>query len=66
MARIGSSSQSKKSSATTILNTLWKPVQKQDVDDVVADMFFEFAITFNVASNPYFINACKKIADFGK
>ena len=66
MVGIGSSSQPKKSSLETTLNTLWKLVQKQDVDDVVADMFFESTIPFNVARSPYFINACKKIADFGK
>ena len=66
MAATGSSSQPVKSSGTATLNTLQKPVQKQEVDDVVADMFFEFAILFNVARSPYFINACKMIADFRK
>ena len=32
----------------------------------MADLFYEFAIPFNVARSPYFINACAKIADFGK
>eukprot|EP00253_Pinus_taeda_P032068 PITA_32068 len=65
---VGSSSQSKisKSSGTATLNTLWKPMQKQEVDDVVGDMFFESTILFNVARNPYFINACKMMAGFGK
>ena len=45
---------------------MWKPVQKQEVDDALADMFFESAIPFNVLRSPYFINACKKISDFGK
>jgi hypothetical protein len=66
MAATGSSSQSMKPSGTATLNTLWKPVQKQEVDDVVADMFFESALPFNVARSPYFINACKMIANFGK
>ena len=45
MDEIGSSSQvmSIKSREPT-LNSLWKPVQKQEVDDVEADMFFESAI----------------------
>jgi hypothetical protein len=62
----GSSSHPTKSSGTATLNSLWKPVQKQEVDDVVADMFFESAIPFNVAKSPYFINACKMIANFEK
>jgi hypothetical protein len=61
-----SSSHPTKSSGTATLNSLWNPVQKQEVDDVVADMFFESAIPFNVAISPYFINACKMIANFGK
>eukprot|EP00253_Pinus_taeda_P014305 PITA_14305 len=65
---VGISSQSKigKSSGTTTLNSLSKPMQKQEVDDVVADMFFESAIPFNVARSPYFINVCKMMASFGK
>eukprot|EP00253_Pinus_taeda_P002536 PITA_02536 len=65
---VGSSSQSKisKSSGTATLNTLWKPMQKQEVDDAIGDMFFESAIPFNVARSPYFINACKMMAGFGK
>jgi hypothetical protein len=43
MHATGSSFQPIKSSGTTPLNSLWKPVQKQEVDDAVADMFFEFA-----------------------
>ena len=45
MDEIGSSSQvmSIKSRDTT-LNSPWKPVQNQEVDDVEADMFFESAI----------------------
>jgi hypothetical protein len=66
MAATGSSFHPVKSSGTTTLNTLWKPVHKQEVDDVVADMFFESALPFNVARSPYFINACKMIANFGK
>ena len=65
---VGSSSQSKisKSSGTATLNTFWKPMQKQEVDDAVGDMFFESAIPFNVARSPYFINTCKMMAGFGK
>ena len=55
-----------KPSGTATLNSLWKPVQKQEVDDAVADMFFESALPFNVARSPYYINACKMIANFGK
>eukprot|EP00253_Pinus_taeda_P004216 PITA_04216 len=64
---VGSSSQKiSQSSGTPTLNTLWKPMQKQEVDDAVGDMFFECAIPFNVARSPYFINACKMMAGFGK
>ena len=66
MANAGSSCQSTKSFGTATLNSLWKPVEKQNVDDALADMFYESAIPFNVARSPYFIHACKKIADFGK
>jgi hypothetical protein len=66
MAAIGSLSQPIKSSGAITLNSLWRPIQKQEVDDVVADMFFEYAISFNVSRSLYFINACKMIADFGK
>ena len=57
IAATGSLAQSIKSSGAATLNSLWKPVQKQEVDDAVADMFFEFALPFNVARSPYFINA---------
>ena len=64
----GSSSQVQptrlKESRTT--NSLWKPVQKQEVDDALADLFYESGIPFNVARSPYFMNACTKIAEFGK
>ena len=68
MVGIRSSSQPKsiKSSGTTTSNSLRKSKQKQEVDDVVADMFFESVIPFNVARSPYFLNACKMMADFGK
>ena len=66
MSTAGSSHQRVKTSGTPTVNTLWKPVQKQEVDDALADMFFESAIPFNVLRSPYFINACKKISDFGK
>ena len=48
------------------LNSLWKPVQKQEVDDALADLFYESGIPFNVARSPYFMNACAKISEFGK
>ncbi|GLJ16304.1 hypothetical protein SUGI_0274980 [Cryptomeria japonica] len=48
------------------LNNFWKPVEKQQVDDVVADLFYTSAIPFNVARNPHFRNTVKKIAEFGK
>ena len=48
------------------LNSLWKPVQKQEVDNALADLFYESGIPFNVARSPYFMNACTKIAEFGK
>ncbi|GLJ21846.1 hypothetical protein SUGI_0408530 [Cryptomeria japonica] len=39
------------------LNNFWKPVEKQQVDDAVADLFYTSAIPFNVARNPHFRNA---------
>ena len=63
---VGSSSQVLPTRDTRTLNSLWKPVQKQEVDDALADLFYESAIPFNVARSPYFINACAKIAEFGK
>ncbi|GLJ32576.1 hypothetical protein SUGI_0655250 [Cryptomeria japonica] len=48
------------------LNNFWKPVEKQQVDDIVADFFYTSAISFNVARNPHFRNAVQKIAEFGK
>ena len=56
MDEIGSSSQvmSIKSRETT-LNSLWKPVQKQEVDDVEADMFFESAIPLILCKFPNFM-----------
>ncbi|GLJ44493.1 hypothetical protein SUGI_0933960 [Cryptomeria japonica] len=48
------------------LNNFWKPVEKQQVDDVVADLFYTSAISFNVARNSHFRNAVQKIAEFGK
>ena len=63
---VGSSSQVLPTRETRTLNSLWNPVQKQEVDDALADLFYESATPFNVARSPYFINACAKIADFGK
>ncbi|GLJ36259.1 hypothetical protein SUGI_0727940 [Cryptomeria japonica] len=48
------------------LNNFWKPVEKQQVDDAVADLFYTSAIPFNVARNPHFRNAVQKIVEFGK
>ncbi|GLJ12925.1 hypothetical protein SUGI_0200650 [Cryptomeria japonica] len=48
------------------LNNFWKPVEKQHVDDAVADLFYTSAIPFNVARNPHFRNAVQKIVEFGK
>ncbi|GLJ16660.1 hypothetical protein SUGI_0285970 [Cryptomeria japonica] len=48
------------------LNNFWKPVEKRQVDDAVADFFYTSAIPFNVARNPHFRNAVQKIAKFGK
>jgi hypothetical protein len=41
-------------------------VLKQDVDDVVADFCFPCNMTFIIARNPYFFNACKNLAKLGK
>ena len=57
MSTAGSSHQQIETSGTPTLNTLWKPLQKKEVDDALADMFFEYAIPFNVLRSPYFINA---------
>ena len=51
-------------SGTTTLNTFWKPVDKQKVDDSLAEMFYACSIPFNVAMSPYFKNAIKKVVDF--
>ncbi|XP_059069351.1 uncharacterized protein LOC131859518 [Cryptomeria japonica] len=48
------------------LKSLWKPVEKQQVDDALADLFYTSAIPFNVARNPHFHNAIQKVAEFGK
>ncbi|GLJ51006.1 hypothetical protein SUGI_1086180 [Cryptomeria japonica] len=48
------------------LNNFWKPVEKQQVDDAVADLFYTSAIPFNVERIPHFRNAVHKIAEFGK
>ncbi|GLJ16666.1 hypothetical protein SUGI_0286060 [Cryptomeria japonica] len=39
------------------LNNFWKPIEKQQLDDAVADLFWTSAIPFNVARNPHFRNA---------
>ncbi|XP_059073475.1 uncharacterized protein LOC131045108 [Cryptomeria japonica] len=48
------------------LKSFWKPVEKQQVDDALADLFYTSAIPFNVARNPHFRNAIQKVAEFGK
>jgi hypothetical protein len=62
----GSSYASAKAGGTKTLNQFWKPIEKQEVDDVVAEFFYACAIPFNVARSPYFKNAFKKAIDFGK
>lgn len=49
----GSSSTPVKTSGTKTLNQLWKPVERQEVDDVVAEFFYACAIPFKVARSPY-------------
>ena len=41
-------------SGTATLNTFWKPVDKQKVDDSLAEIFYACSIPFNVARSPYF------------
>ncbi|GLJ22064.1 hypothetical protein SUGI_0413480 [Cryptomeria japonica] len=48
------------------LKSFWKPIEKQQVDDALADLFYTSAIPFNVARNPHFRNAIQKVAEFGK
>ncbi|GLJ31786.1 hypothetical protein SUGI_0639410 [Cryptomeria japonica] len=48
------------------LKSLWKLVEKQQVDDALADLFYTSAILFNVARNPYFCNAIKKLQSLAK
>jgi len=43
-----------------------KPIERQEVDDVVAKKFYACEIPFNVARSPYFKNVIKKAIDFGK
>eukprot|EP00253_Pinus_taeda_P019249 PITA_19249 len=62
----GSSSTQAKTGGTRTLNQFWKPVEKQEVDDVVAKYFYACAIPFNVARSPSFKNVIKKAIDFGK
>ena len=65
-ARDRSSSNVLPTKETKTLNSLLKLVQKQEVDDALADLFYKSSIPFNVARSPYFVNACAKIAEFGK
>jgi hypothetical protein len=62
----GSSSTQTKTCGASTLNAFWKPVEKQQVDDAIAEFFYACAIPFNVARNPYFKNAFKKAVAFGK
>ncbi|GLJ40313.1 hypothetical protein SUGI_0828630 [Cryptomeria japonica] len=48
------------------LKSLWKPIEKQQVDDALADLFYTSAVPFNVARNPHFRNAIQNVAEFGK
>ncbi|GLJ18983.1 hypothetical protein SUGI_0339360 [Cryptomeria japonica] len=48
------------------LNSFWKPVEKQQVDDAFVDLFYTSAIPFNVARNPLYRDAIQKAAEFGK
>ncbi|GLJ33625.1 hypothetical protein SUGI_0675950 [Cryptomeria japonica] len=64
-----SSMQSKRvrvSKESGTLNNIWKLVEKQQVDDAVADLFYTSVIPFNVARSPHFCNVVHKIVEFGK
>ncbi|GLJ41784.1 hypothetical protein SUGI_0864810 [Cryptomeria japonica] len=50
----------------TLFNKFWKPVEKQEVDDAVADLFYTSSIPFNVARSPHFPNTVHKIVELGK
>eukprot|EP01018_Ginkgo_biloba_P026858 Gb_19905 [translate_table: standard] len=52
------------SSAT--LKSLWKPIEKQHVDDAVGDLFFANGIPFNVTSSLYFRDIIQQVAESGK
>ncbi|GLJ06469.1 hypothetical protein SUGI_0039910 [Cryptomeria japonica] len=54
------------SGESRILKSFWKPVEKQQVDDALVDLFYTSAIPFNVARNSHFRNAIQKVAEFGK
>jgi hypothetical protein len=62
----GSSSTQTKSCGPSTLNAFWKPLKKQQVDDAIVEFFYACAIPFNVAINPYFKKAFKKVVAFGK
>jgi len=62
----GSSSALKKIGGTKTLNQFWKPVEKQEIDNVVVEFFYACAIPFNMARSPYFKNILKNYIDFGK
>ena len=65
---VGSSSISTptKTCGIATLSTFWKPMEKQDVDNAIAKLFYAYALPFNLARSPYYKNAVKKIVDFGK
>ena len=62
----GSRSTAVKTGGTKTLNQFQKLVERQEVDDVVAEFFYACAIPFNVARSPYFKNVIKNSIDFGR
>eukprot|EP01018_Ginkgo_biloba_P017795 Gb_36198 [translate_table: standard] len=53
-------------SSSATLKSLWKPREKQHVNDVVGDFFYANSIPFNVARSPYFHNMFQQDLEFGK
>jgi hypothetical protein len=56
----------RKTSGTTTLKTIWKLVEKQQVDDTIVELFYACAIPFDVARCLYYQNALKMAVEFGK
>eukprot|EP01018_Ginkgo_biloba_P032322 Gb_32267 [translate_table: standard] len=52
--------------SSSTLKSLWKPIEKQHVDDAMGDFFFANGIPFNVARSPYFCNMMQQVVEFGK